>query len=243
MNFFKGMTYNLRGLKLGLKTPKLLALGCLRLAVMVVLTLACAVLVFGYHQEILGFVWSRPASGSWLLWIWHLLSWLLSMVLFGLSTVFSYLISQVLFSVVIMDAMSRITEGMRRGTVSGSPELPWLKQFGFLVKQEIPRAVIPISLSVIIMVVGWVTPLGPAITLLSMAVAAVFLAWDNTDLMPARRFVSFRDRFRFLLRNLSFHIGFGILLLIPVVNIVLLSFAPIGATLYHCDAEQPAEAR
>jgi CysZ protein len=239
MDFFDGMAYNLRGFKLGLKTPRLLGLGCLRFAVMTALTIACAGLVLTYHQEILSSIWSRPES-NWVVWIWHLLSWLLSIVLLGTTTVVSYLVSQVVFSVVIMDAMSRITEGMCSGTVAGSIDLPWFSQFGFLVKQEIPRAVIPIGLLLMVMVVGWITPLGPVITLISSGVAAVFLAWDNTDLVPARRFVSFGDRFRFLLRNLSFHLGFGILLLIPVINIALLSFAPIGATLYHCDSKQDA---
>jgi CysZ protein len=79
------------------------------------------------------------------------------------------------------------------------------------------------------------TPLGPVITVLSSATAVIFLAWDNTDLIPARRQVPFGERFRILRRNLLFHLGFGLLFLIPILNILFLAFAPVGATLYYID--------
>ncbi len=62
-----------------------------------------------------------------------------------------------------------------------------------------------------------------------------FLAWDNTDLIPARQLVPFKTRFRLLLNAIPFHLGFGLPFLIPGLNLLLLSFAPIGATLYHMD--------
>jgi len=77
--------------------------------------------------------------------------------------------------------------------------------------------------------------LGPVVVILSSAVAAVFLAWDNTDLIPARQLVPFKTRFRLLLDAIPFHLGFGLPFLIPGLNLLLLSFAPIGATLYHMD--------
>ena len=61
---------------------------------------------------------------------------------------------------------------------------------------------------------------------------AVFLAWDNTDLVPARRMEPFGRRFAFLLRTLPFHLGFGLPMLVPLLNMFLLSYAPVGATLY-----------
>jgi CysZ protein len=38
-----------------------------------------------------------------------------------------------------------------------------------------------------------------------------------------------------LLKTLPFHLGFGLLFLVPVLNILLLSFAPVGATLYYLE--------
>jgi CysZ protein len=234
MNFFSGIKYNLQGLALSLKTPKLLLLGLIRFAVVIIITIASVSVILVYHQEILNFMWTRPDS-RWVQWLWYLLSWLLSAVLVGLSAILSYLVSQILFSVLIMDLMSRITEKKLTGTIRAPQSSTLGRQFLFLVKQEIPRATIPVLLTLLLMILGWLTPLGPVITILSSAVAIIFLAWDNTDLIPARRQVPFGERFRILRRNLLFHLGFGLLFLVPLLNILFLSFAPVGATLYYVD--------
>ena len=219
---------------MGLRTPKLLFLGIIRFVVIIIITILSAGLILVYHQEILNLIWSRPES-HWITWLWHLISWLLSAVLIGCAVVLSYLASQILFSVFIMDLMSRITEKMVTGSIRDPIKMPWWQQFWFLIKQEIPRTTVPVLLTLLLLALGWLTPLGPVVTVVSSAIAVIFLAWDNTDLIPARRMVSFRERFRLLMSTLPFHLGFGILFLIPFVNILFLSFAPVGATLYYID--------
>ena len=233
-SLFKGIHYNIKGLGLSLKSPKLLLLGLIRFVVVVIITIASAGLILVYHQEILNLIWSRPTS-NWLKWLWHVLSWLLSAVLIGLSAILSYLVSQILFSVLIMDMMSRITEKTVTGEVQLPGGIPLWQQFLFLIQQEIPRTTIPVLLTLILIVAGWLTPLGPIITVVSSAIAVIFLAWDNTDLISARRMIPFGERFRTLKRTLPFHLGFGLLFLIPFLNILFLSFAPVGATLYYFD--------
>jgi len=234
MDLINGIKYNIRGLGMGLKTPRLLLLGAIRFVVVIIITIASASLILVYHQAILNLMWNKPES-SWVLWLWYLLSWLLSAVLVGLSAVWSYLVSQILFSVLIMDLMSRITEASVTGKVEVPSNIPMWQQFLFLIKQEIPRATIPVLLTMLLILVGWLTPLGPVVTIISSAIAVIFLAWDNTDLIPARRLVPFGERFRELRRTLPFHLGFGLLFLIPFLNILFLSFAPVGATLYYVD--------
>jgi CysZ protein len=85
------------------------------------------------------------------------------------------------------------------------------------------------------MVLGWLTPLGPVLAIVSSGILVIFLAWDNTDLVPARRFDPFKQRFKLLRKSLTFHLGFGLLFLIPLLNILFLSFAPVGATIYFID--------
>jgi len=237
MDLIKGIKYNIRGLGMGLKTPRLLLLGAIRFVVVIIITIASASLILVYHQAILDLMWNKPES-NWILWLWHLLSWLLSAVLVGLSAVLSYLVSQILFSVLIMDLMSRITEASVSGKVQVPSNIPVWQQFLFLIKQEIPRATIPVLLTMLLILVGWLTPLGPVVTIISSAIAVIFLAWDNTDLIPARRLVPFGERFRELRRTLLFHLGFGLLFLIPFLNILFLSFAPVGATLYYIDQKE-----
>jgi len=232
MKIFEGMTYNIRGFWLGVKTPKLLMLGLIRLAAVIIITIIFASLIFVHHQEILTLIWTRPES-RWLLWLWYLLSWMLSLFLVALSSVFSYLISQILFCVIIMDVMSRITERLVSGQEKEPQKMPFLKRFFYLIKQEIPRTIVPVLLSLLIMLLGWLTPLGPLFTIFSSLTAVIFLAWDNTDLVPARRLYPFRTRFKFFYKNLPVHLGFGLLFLIPIASIFFLSFSPVGATLYY----------
>ncbi len=234
MTFFQGIAYNFRGLKLGLKTPSLLVLGLIRFAVIFFLAITAIGLVLGKYQELTHLIWTRPES-AWVVWIWHMVSWLLALLLSGISAVIAFLIAQLLFSVVIMDYMSRITERKVTGKEQTPPEMPWFSYFFFLLKQEIPRAVLPVMIVLGLMIFGWLTPLSPVLTILSPLTAATFLAWDNTDLIPARRIEPFGRRFRFLRRHLGFHIGFGLWFLIPGINILLLSFAPVGATIFYLE--------
>ena len=234
MSFFSGISYNLRGLRLGIKTPKLLALGLIRIAVVISITILSASLILVYHEEILNLIWSKPAS-QWILWLWYVVSWVLSLSLVGLSAIVSYLVSQILFCVIIMDYMSRVTERMLVGRKNELEKVSMLRQFSYLLKQEIPRSILPVLVTILLMVLGWLTPLGPFLAIASSGIAAIFLAWDNTDLIPARRLYPFNKRFKLLLNNLTFHLGFGLLFLIPVFNILFLSFAPVGATIYYTD--------
>ena len=238
MGIIKGISYNFRGLGLGLKTPKLLLLGLIRIFVVILLTILAATLIFYYHQEIVERVWSKPES-NWLIWLWHIVDWLLTLVLVGLSVVLAYLLSQIIFSVVVMDQMSRITEKMITGQVNEPLSMPFWKQFLYLIKQEIPRAVIPVLITIVLTIFSWLTPLGPVVALIATGAAMVFLAWDNTDLIPARRMTPFSQRFKMMTGNLPFHLGFGLPFLIPFLNIVLLSFAPVGATLYFVEKHEP----
>ena len=234
MNFLSGIAYNYRGLKLGVKTPGLLSLGLIRLVVILVITIISAGFVLAYHNEILKLIWGRPEN-AWIVWLWYLVSWVVALLLVGLSAVVSFLISQVLFSVIIMDAMSRITEQRITGRKKEAKSMSWLKYFFYLLRQEIPRAVIPVMIALVLMILGWLTPLSPVLTIISSLAAVIFLAWDNTDLIPARRLEPFSRRFKFLLKNLNFHLGFGLWFLIPGLNIIFLSFAPVGATLFYVE--------
>lgn len=234
MSVLRGLSYNIRGLRLAFKTPRLLLLGLTHLVAVVVLTVLAAGLVFVYHDDILNFVWNRPES-VWLIWLWHLVSWLIGLVLAAFATIAAYLLSQVLFSVLIMDLMSRITERLMSGTEKKPRDDSLWKQFLFLLGQEIPRTILPLTATMLLVILGWLTPLGPVISILGSAAALIFLAWDNTDLVPARRLQPFGERFRFLRQHLGFHLGFGLPFLIPVLNLLFLSYAPVGATLYYLE--------
>lgn len=237
MGFLNGLFFNLRGLKLGLTTGRLLFWGLVRFVLLLVIMSLLTGLLLAYHQDLMNLLWAKPES-RWLIWLWHLVSWLASLFLIGLSAIVSFIVSQVFFSALVMDHMARITELRTTGTVREPEKLPLWKLFGTVILQEIPRSLIPLIVSLLILVFGWITPLGPVLTILSSAIAIVFLSWDNTDLIPARNLVPFKKRFGFLMKTIPFHLGFGLPFLVPILNILFLSFAPVGATLYYLEKQE-----
>lgn len=240
MNLLLGIHYNIKGLWFAFQKPVLLLLGVMRFSIVLVLTLVCIGFVLYWHDDMLNLVWQMPDSGL-LIHIWRLVSWLVFIFLAAMSMILAYIVSQLFFCVFIMDYMSRLTEAMVLGKKVQPEQGAWGEIFIHLVKQEIPRAILPLIVSFVILALGLLTPVSPLVFVFSPLCAAVFLAWDNTDLIPARRMYSFRDRFGFFKKNLSFHIGFGLLFLIPWVNILFLSFAPVGATLYYMEKEPDAK--
>ena len=123
MGFFKGFSYNLKGLRFGLKHPRLMLLGLVRFAVILVVTGLCAAVVIAYYKDISAAVWAMPES-AWLQWLWHLFSWIVALALFGASALVAFVLSQVLFSVLIMDLMSRRTEKLITGAEQAAPSMP-----------------------------------------------------------------------------------------------------------------------
>ncbi len=237
--FVQGIKYNAKGLFLGIKTPKLLLFGILRFIILVAFTIILATLAISYHAKIMALIWVKPEN-IWIVWIWHFLSWLLTLFMIGISTLTSYILSQILFSVLIMDYMSRITERIITGRVQ-EPKLSFVKFSLYSIKQEIPRTILPIAISTALFILGWFTPLGPVIATISSIITIIFLSWDNTDLVAARRLLPFKKRVHLLAKNLPFHIGFGLYFLIPLLNSIFFSFSPVGATMYYLEVIEKQE--
>ena len=236
MEFLSGLVFNLRGLKFGLTTGTLLFWGLVRFALLLLIMALLTGIILAYHQDLMNLLWAKPEN-RWLIWFWHVVSWVASLFLIGFSAIVSFVISQVLFSAFVMDHMARITEVKITGAVTEPKKLPLGRLFISVILQEIPRSVIPLLLTFLIMILGWITPLGPILTLLSSGLAIVFLSWDNTDLIPARNLIPFKKRFGSLVKTIPFHLGFGLPFLVPILNILFLSFAPVGATLYYLEKQ------
>ncbi len=232
MSLIKGIEYNFKGFLMGIKKPQLLFLGVLRFLVVLFLAIALSGAVLYFHSQLLNYIWKMPDSGM-LLYLWKIFSWIVTILLASLSALIAYFIAQFLFCLFIMDYMSRKVENIITGKEIYPDNTSKINLFIYLIKQEIPRALLPIVLSLIVMFIGFLTPLGSVIAIISSLIASTFLAWDNTDLIPARRMYPLKQRLRLFKQNLFFNIGFGLLFLIPFFNILFLSFAPIGATLYY----------
>jgi CysZ protein len=175
------------------------------------MTLLLSGMILFWHDDILNLIW-KMLEPVWILYAWKTFSWMVSIFLSTISMVISYIIAQLFFCVFIVDYMSKITELIILGKEIPSEQGSWV--------------------SIFIMIISLFTPFSPLIIFVSSLAAAVFRAWDNTDLVPSRRMIPLKERRGFFKKNIMFHMGFGILFLIPFLNILFLSFTPVGATLY-----------
>ena len=201
MKLFKGIEYNFKGFLMGIKNPKLLVLGILRFVIVIFFAIALSGAILYFHEQILNFVWQKPESGL-LFYLWKIVSWIVTLFLASISTIVAYFIAQFLFCVFIMDYMSRKVENIITGKEIYPDNTSYFTLFLYLIKQEIPRALLPIIISLVIMFIGFFTPFGSLIAVISSIVAVTFLAWDNTDLVAARRMYPLRKRLMLFRKNI-----------------------------------------
>ena len=242
-SIIEGFYFNIRGFIVSLRSPALLFWGLIRVILLIMATVIIAGFILKYRVELSDVIWQKPENSIWQAWLWQIYSWFLSLILMVLAGICAFIVTQLLFSIVIMDYMSQIIEKKITGKVD-APEFSIHKLLLHLIKQEIPRALIPLIISFIIMVAGWFSFfMAPAASFISVLIVSTFLAWDNTDLVPSRRFMSLGERFRLFINNIPFHIGFGLPFLIPIANIIFLSYAPVGGTLYFLEKQEKIQTK
>ena len=62
MQLINGLKYNLRGLRLGLKTPRLLLLGVVRFILVVLVMILFTSLILAHHRTLMDLFWTQPDS-------------------------------------------------------------------------------------------------------------------------------------------------------------------------------------
>ncbi len=212
------------------KERSLLLWGLSRFLLILGLTVVFTWLAVSYNHEIFGLIWQRPETG-WARHLWTLLLWLFTLKLIILGTILAYIVSQGVFGALIADHMSQLTQ-RALGFETRPSSMGGLKHMVFIVKQEIPRVFVPVLPSVSVMILGWMIPFGFVPVILSGLVTSAFLAWDYTDLVPARELWTFSQRWAFFKKNLLGHIVLGLPFLIPFLNIFLLSLGPVSGTIF-----------
>jgi len=230
MGFFYGLWCHIEALKIFKQQKSLIFWALLRFIVLIVLFVILSTIAISYNKEVLQLFWIKPEN-YFLLILWYILLFLTSIVLMFVAGIISYIISQVLFGVLIADHMSILTERIITGNVT-NPQMN-LRHLIFLVKQEIPRTFIPLIITSAIMVFGWILPLGVVLVVASVLISCLFTAWDYTDLVPARALYSFKERFGIFKKEILGHLGFGLPFAIPFLNVVLFSIGPVSGTLFY----------
>ena len=106
-----------------------------------------------------------------------------------------------------------------------------LSQMPRLMMGEVVKALIITLIPIGLMLV-------PGVNLFAGLIAAFLLGWDFYDYPLARRGWSFSKRWRFVLSEFWTVVGFGIWLIIPVVQILFVPMAVAGGTILNIEALQ-----
>jgi len=219
-------------------------------AIVVNVVLLAAVMVFSFSMIIpwmqgsaAGMVAWAGASGFWLGLV-NVLTWLLWVLVVpatvGLSFVVLVLVGQAVASP-FLDTLSEEVESL----VLGIPTTPMtgkrmVQDVAVAVGDLIGGLVLLVGVNVPIFVFSLIPGVGTAIgPVLSFGFTALLLAHEFMGLSMARKLVSYRNRWKAVWENRWSALGLGtstgILLLVPVVNLVLLPLAAVGGTLLYCD--------
>lgn len=193
-------------------------------------------------------IWPTPASGDggdwgWLLGIAHdAFSLLVDVVLVVLALLATLLVSGIVaapFNARLAEVLDERLHGVR--------PLP----FGVrtLVRDLVRSAVIETTfgfVNLVLFVLGVAVPAAaPVITIVGLALWALYFGVAYVDVPQATRGRSLAERARFLASHaaamLGFGTGVGIFLAIPLVNLFFMPAAVAGGVLFTAEAEAQAE--
>lgn len=214
------------------KHKKILAfLAALRFLILIAFIVIFSWVALSYNDTFLNYIWEKP-SKILLTLVWYIVLIFSTIILLFAGAILAYIISQILFGILIADYMSALAEQIITGKQSEEKISFSLTYLIYLIRQEIPRTLFPLILSTSFMVFGWLLPLNFIWVILSSFLSCALMAWDYTDLVPARRSMPFKERLHMFKSNFVGHIVFGLPFLIPFVNVIFLSLAPISGTVF-----------
>jgi len=241
-NFARGLVFHLKGIRFGLGHFSFLSLSLLPFVLTLVLYAGGLYLFSLSVDDLLRAVWDFDPQNSSRAFNWlHTLYWYsVTIVLYAVVLVVLFYLFIVLANIVASPFYDHLAGKYQRLRLAerGLPPVPG-PQTSLLkiLWEEIKKAVFMLAVPLVfffIPVVG--APL-------AFVTAAVFIAWDYIDFSLSRDHPLFRTRMKAVWRYKFYFLGFGIPLLVPFVNLLLIPFAILGATRIYHDELQAKELR
>ncbi|WP_428567381.1 MAG: EI24 domain-containing protein [Solidesulfovibrio sp. DCME] len=228
--FPKALAAHVRGIRFALAHKGYLLLVAVPFGLTLVLYAAGFGLLAASGDRLTALAWSPEAAGAGgflgaLYWLYaHVAKYLLYLLSVVLMYFLFMVTANILASPVYDGIAGRMLARARGGAVPDASPVWWR-----IMAEELKKAVFVAALPVLLVFVPVVGQL------LAPLVAAALLAFDFLDFAFGRD----EPRFAVRLRRAAAHpltlLGFGLPLLVPVLNIVLFPFAICGATLLYLD--------
>ena len=181
---------------------------------------------FEHDAELLtSLLFAKPESwyGALFYYISYVLVYAAVLVIVGLLT------PLLLMNVIASPFYEIVSSAIEREFMGGKGvEMSFFENLAAMVT-ELKKVVLILSISFIMLFI-------PVLNVVSALVTAILLGWDFFDYPAARRGWPVRRRLKFMLANVWSVTGFGLWLVIPFVQIILLPFAVAGGTLLSLEA-------
>jgi uncharacterized protein involved in cysteine biosynthesis len=229
--FLAALTYPFRGVAFFVGRPGLWKFAIAAVAIHLFAFVALIALYLHYRGSVVG--WITPARFP--SWLQATASWILSLLLF-VAALFAASLAGNLFSLPILDAL---TERVLRDL---GEKLPVGRGFSHalrrcLVNQTLKLLIFGAIQAAVLLL--YVTPLAFLHPPISAFLGVLFLGFDCLDYPLDARQVPVLARFGWLLRHAGATLGYGSVLLVPLLGTLLLPLAVAGASLLAHRLDSP----
>ena len=178
-----------------------------------------------YDQTLLG--WILPAKPE--VWYWVMLHHVVELILYVAVFVLSLITALLLTSIISSPIYEIVSVAVERDFTGGHVASQGFWESFKTVIVEMKKVFLILLISVILLFI-------PGINIISTVVAAFLLGWDFFDYPLSRRGWKLRERMSFVGSEFWSVLGFGIWLVIPFAQIVMLPLAVAGGTILNLEA-------
>jgi len=247
--FFQGLRLPLTAAGFLLRRPRLWWL----VAIPLVLNVLIFVALIGW-----GFSEFAQTLNGWLegldAWYWTALLWVARILFWVIVLIVVYFIFTPVALIVAAPFNDRLAESVERAYgFQVEDERPLVKMIlgeaAYALVSEVKRMVVFVIILVLLFALNFVPVIGPALYAgVSFAFACWFAALEFTSFAADRRHLGLRRKWGLLWQRLPLSAGFGLatvaLLMIPFLNVIIVSVAAVGGTLLFgmISADSPKQA-
>ncbi len=173
-----------------------------------------------YHADLVKFFLFEPGQG----WFWVFVYYLAYLLFHLTALVVVLLLGVCVTNIFAAPIYEQISEGIERELYPDQYVSLSFWQSLRLIPEEIKKALLTLILSLALFVV-------PGLNLLAAFGSAFLVAWDFYDYPFARRGLALTVRVRHARQDFFAILGLSVWFLIPIVQIVLVPMAVVGATI------------
>ena len=233
-DFFAGLHAHWKGIRFAFGNPVYLPLVAIPFLLTIGLYVAAVFVLDHYDDALLGALWSfdPQASGEAVGFLHSIYLYVVKFLLYLILFVLMYFLFMVIANIIASPLYDILSGRIRNRLRPGAPT----RETGIIrvVLEEIKKAVFVLVIPLLCLLI----PVAGAV--ISVILAMLLIAWDFTDFSLSRDAPRFGERLARIRKRPFALLGFGCLLLVPILNFFLFPFAILGGSLLYEERLAPA---